>query len=661
MIYTDKYILGDTINGKPKISADQINYQNLVKSSINIIHSQNYVHNKQEKSSNFRKIRMQTKEFPNALFSLKDMEKIDNSKINKYKENSVNSYKSQQQKESSFAHKLKVLNNMTKKGLKPKSQNNSKIDIFGKTGTFHKKTASLNNTFYKNIKEEPSQLQENSINSYEKDYKILQQNFDKHSDNSIIEQVKNYKDIFDQFESENVVNDNSNAINSYFIQRNDYLSDINKKDENKNSVKKFGKPDHKYIEKQLNESKKNEPNVKMSMDGHICNYNDFVNKKKLIVSFYQESEQKNSRKNSNFHKRSFSEKSIIPEKGNNIKHAELEMFHNFKERRLIPRTNPDSQKTTFTNTFFDKTKSDFSQNNINDRIKRLQETFDYNEFQTIYNNTQANNFTTEGLKNRIAQPNCKEKDNIEKTHKIYWALMKRRKEGLPPVTIDWRNKDLMVCQGVNKSSIRQKVDYLFEELVEENLKEPFNGYLTLNDRGKLVGSNIKIDDLDYPRGKRSNTGDIYKNFKQKSQNMLTKKSDWRHNYLNTKDQVSNKNYKKNGENPKLISANINHKNKDDNNTQIENAVKYDLKSIERKLLTKSNNKNTNFGFNTVSSFNINKVTNKAENKLFGKTLGKITPNVSNNNTSKVNNNLKKDAMLTLEPKNITLAPWENNL
>jgi len=90
------------------------------------------------------------------------------------------------------------------------------------------------------------------------------------------------------------------------------------------------------------------------------------------------------------------------------------------------------------------------------------------------------------------------------------------------VTIDWRNKDLMVCQGVNKKSIRQKVDYLFEELSEENSKEPFNGYITLNDKGNLVGSNIKIGDSEYPRGKRSNTGDPYKSFKQKSQNMLTK-------------------------------------------------------------------------------------------------------------------------------------------
>ena len=55
-------------------------------------------------------------------------------------------------------------------------------------------------------------------------------------------------------------------------------------------------------------------------------------------------------------------------------------------------------------------------------------------------------------------PNPKNRENVEKIHKIFWALLKRTKQGLPPITIDWRGKEPLVCQGFNKNSIRQKVE-----------------------------------------------------------------------------------------------------------------------------------------------------------------------------------------------------------
>ena len=373
MIYSDNLIKSDQVNGKHKISENQIGYQSLLKNSIDIIHNKNYVHNKQEKNTNFKKIRLQTKDFPKPLFSLNEMDKNDITKPTQI-ENPLHDDKSHQKRETSFTHKLKMLNNITKRNLKPKSENNSRVNFFNTKDTLKNKIESQNNTFYNNKKELSNQKYETSKNSYEQDYKLLQKNFDKHSDNSIIEYVHNSKNLFDQFDIENEVNDKTNNKNTFFIQRSDNLIENDGKKDNKKAVKKYVKPDLKILERTVNEFKKKEIDNKMSGDGKICDYMDFVNKDKLIISFYQEQQKVRATKTSNFHRRSFSEKVLIPEKSLDIKHVELETFNKFKEKNIDINQTISNQNNTHSKVLFDKTNSRFKDININDQIKHLHET-----------------------------------------------------------------------------------------------------------------------------------------------------------------------------------------------------------------------------------------------------------------------------------------------
>lgn len=288
---------------------------------------------------------------------------------------------------------------------------------------------------------------------------------------------------------------------------------------------------------------------------------------------------------------------------------------------------------------------------------------DYNEFQNFIDNSQKKELVTESQKKRILKPNSQNKDNIERTHKVFWALQKRHQEGLPPVTVDWRNKDIMVCQGVNKSSVRQKVDHFFKEYKKKKTQNPFNGYLTLTNTGTIVKTiiNQKEPDIKNLSDKKEDYEKTYQNFRQKSQSRFSKQPEWKNNFLRLKDQVFNHKVVKSHNNSKIISGNNspNNKTQVNNNIPSENNTKYDLKSFDRKIFVNPEKKRQIFGYNTVSSFNIKQSPSKHDNKFINKPLPKKTYD-SNKGFSNSSINTKNQINNLTKAKDSAICAWENN-